>query len=100
MNYDPNNLNLVEDLRNYDKERNIRYNLNVDNANLKKYFPSLEMSTLESLSLRFMPRNGRNYYIQKGTDNVYSKCIISNSWGNETDKRDWKKMIENSSFIC
>ncbi len=100
MNYDPNNLNSLDELRNKLKNDKEKYMLNLDDINLKKYFPNLDINMLSKLSVKHMPRNGRTYYVHKETNNVYSKSLMTNEWIDETNTQDWEKVITANSFLC
>ena len=95
--YDPNNLNLLDDLR---KENTIKQKQNdilEKKISLKKEFPSINIENLEILKLSNCPKNGVFTYMEdNSTNKIYGFSF--NKWIDITNDYDWNTIISHGSF--
>jgi len=83
--YDPNNLDLINDMRKqYKNESNSKHEENLKNS-LLNFFPTVNIDNLEKFNPRFRPRNGcTDYYKDKNTNKIYGYYVFGN-WKEETN---------------
>ena len=58
----------------------------------------VEFKNLTQILVRFLPRNGCNYY-QTGDGRVLKHDLMNRKWVDVTGEKDWKAIIARGSFL-
>lgn len=97
--YDPNNLNLINDLKKQCDEESKKNYLESVKKNFEKYFPMENFDNIEEFKLNRLPKNGSTYYKDKVNNKFYEKNIFYDDWKDVTNKYDWATITRTGSFF-
>lgn len=108
MEYDPSNLNQLEEYRN--KSNNDKLSELIDKSAWAFFISlptcGLRLSDLEYLDVEGRPRNGCSYYFHRPSSRVFENNMAglprgghSMKWREVSNERDWATIISTGKFV-
>lgn len=97
--YDPNNLDLLNDIKKQcQQESNLKQKENLK-ISFQKDFPLVNFDDLIELKLSRCPKNGCYGYYRDMRTNKFYGLYFGDHWENETNNYDWNKILQSGSFF-
>jgi hypothetical protein len=95
--YDPNNLNLLNDIKKQCQEERIKENKKLEKKDFEDYFPLENFDNIEYLKLNYCPKSS-SFYMDNVKNKFYEKTFMG-GWKDVTNNYDWVKITRNGSFF-